>query len=259
MAALLEELAAVVLAVEALLEERHVERVGLLEQLRARRVLARRDVPHEVHDEVLVACAHVARVEEPAEVLAEGGRRLEVLLAPAQDHPLAADVLEDVQDARQVVERVRAPGGDDVDVRDHQVALGRAAASSSAASCMPWRIWQYSMMSATRWRTTGISLELERVHDQLREAHVHLGLGDDADERVPVLEARPHVVEVHAVQRARALGDDPLAGHEEVVEGDDRLDLLAARGQRVLVGVRAPGRCTTSRQNIRSPGESTGT
>src|SRR6476659_1910112 len=56
-AALLQEFAAVVLAVEALLEERHVERVGLLEQLRARRVLARRHVPHEVHDEVLVARA----------------------------------------------------------------------------------------------------------------------------------------------------------------------------------------------------------
>ena len=42
------------------------------------------------------------------EVLAERRRRLEVRLVPAQDHALAADVLEDVQDPRQVLQRVGA-------------------------------------------------------------------------------------------------------------------------------------------------------
>ena len=199
-------------------------------------MLARRDVPDEVHDEVLVARAHAAGVEEPAEVLAEGRRRLEILLAPAQDHALAADVLEDVQDARQVVERVRAAGGHHVDVGDHEVALGELR---EVLGCELHALEDLAVLDDVRHALAHDRdlAQLERVHDQLRQADVHLGLGDDADERVPVLEARPHVVEVHAVQGAGALGNDPLVGHEEVVEGDDRLDLLAARGQRMLVGV----------------------
>ena len=150
------------------------------------------DVPHEVHDEVLVACAHVARVEEPAEVLAEGGRRLEVLLAPAQDHPLAADVLQDVQDARQVVERVGAPGGDHVDVRDHQVAFGQLREVLGRQLQCPEDLAVLDDVGHALPDDRDLP-ELERVHDQLGEAYEQLGLRDDADERVPVLE-RAHTL-----------------------------------------------------------------
>ena len=123
--------------------------------------------------------------------LAERRLGLEVSLGPAQDHPLATDVLEDVQDPREVVQRVAAPGGHDVHVGRHDAALGQVRQLLGGEL--------HPLQDLAVLEDVGHALahdrdlaELEGVDDELRQARVELRLRDDARERVPVLQARPH-------------------------------------------------------------------
>ena len=192
-----------------------------------------REVPDEVEEPVLCPGRHPRAGQELVEPRPDLGM-VELGGCEAADHALAAEIPEDLEHGRVVLEGMEAAGGHERIVRDADAVpqLGLVLGGDDER-LERVRVGGYLGESVAYLRDL---VRAEDLRDHLRGAGEDLGAVPQAGEDVPVRERAGFPVEAERPLVAEA--EDTLPRNEDVIEQHHRVRFLSPRVERVVLAAR---------------------